>query len=163
MLSFEVCVCVCVYGICIYIYTYAYIYIYIYIYIGTRANGVQVPIHASGNLGFVHYKEVEAKIHSSGATRQAPLVSNVSVPSDGLQGRSRLEKPLHKWLDVTQQRREVDAKIKQVEAALDALQASDDDRASHSKKLPAELSASALEVVPRANPPCLEKCPGLIL
>jgi tetratricopeptide (TPR) repeat protein len=28
-----------------------------------------------------------------------PLAFNVSVPSDGLQGRSRLEKPLHKWLD----------------------------------------------------------------
>ncbi len=27
------------------------------------------------------------------------LAFNVSVPSDGLQGRSRLEKPLHKWLD----------------------------------------------------------------
>jgi GTPase SAR1 family protein len=25
----------------------------------------------------------------------------VSVPSDGLQGRTRLEKPLHKWLDGT--------------------------------------------------------------
>ena len=29
----------------------------------------------------------------------APLAFNVSVPSDGLQGRTRLEKPLHKWLD----------------------------------------------------------------
>jgi polynucleotide 5'-kinase involved in rRNA processing len=27
------------------------------------------------------------------------LAFNVSVPSDGLQGRSRLEKPMHKWLD----------------------------------------------------------------
>jgi hypothetical protein len=31
----------------------------------------------------------------------APLAFNVSVPSDGLQGRTRLEKPLHKWLDGT--------------------------------------------------------------
>ena len=29
----------------------------------------------------------------------APLAFNVSVPSDGLQGRSRLEKLMHKWLD----------------------------------------------------------------
>ena len=31
----------------------------------------------------------------------APLAFNVSVPSDGLQGRTLLEKPLHKWLDGT--------------------------------------------------------------
>ena len=31
----------------------------------------------------------------------APLAFNVSVPSDRLQGRTRLEKPLHKWLDGT--------------------------------------------------------------
>jgi hypothetical protein len=31
----------------------------------------------------------------------APLAFNVSVPSGGLQGRTRLEKPLHKWLDCT--------------------------------------------------------------
>ena len=29
----------------------------------------------------------------------APLAFNVSVPSDGLQGRSMLEKLMHKWLD----------------------------------------------------------------
>jgi hypothetical protein len=29
----------------------------------------------------------------------APLAFNVSVPSDGLQGRSMLEKFMHKWLD----------------------------------------------------------------
>jgi hypothetical protein len=29
----------------------------------------------------------------------APLAVNVSLPSDGLQGRSRLEKLMHKWLD----------------------------------------------------------------
>jgi thymidylate synthase len=65
---------------------------------------------------------VEAKIHSSGVTRQA----------------------------VTQQRREVEAKINQVEAALEALRASNDDRTSHSKKWPAEVSDSCLEVVPLA-------------
>jgi hypothetical protein len=35
------------------------------------------------------------------STEAAPLAFNVSVPSDGLQGRTRLEKPLHKWLDGT--------------------------------------------------------------
>ena len=29
------------------------------------------------------------------------LAFNISVPSDGLQGRSRLEKLMHKWLDVS--------------------------------------------------------------
>ncbi len=29
------------------------------------------------------------------------LALNISVPSDGLQGRSRLEKLMHKWLDVS--------------------------------------------------------------
>ncbi len=29
----------------------------------------------------------------------APLAFNVSVPSDGLQGQSRLERLMHKWLD----------------------------------------------------------------
>jgi hypothetical protein len=30
---------------------------------------------------------------------EVPLAINVSLPSDRQQGRSRLEKPLHKWLD----------------------------------------------------------------
>ena len=81
-----------------------------------------MPFHASGDLVFTQYKRVEAKIHTSGVTRQA----------------------------VTQQRREVEAKINQVEAALEALRASNDDRTSHSKKWPAEVSVSGLEVVPLA-------------
>jgi hypothetical protein len=32
------------------------------------------------------------------------LALNISVPSDGLQGRSRLEKLMHKWLDVSDER-----------------------------------------------------------
>ena len=57
--------------------------------------------------------------------------------------------PFHASGDLCFQRREVEAKINQAEAALEALRASND-RTSHSKKWPAEVSASGLEVVPLA-------------
>jgi hypothetical protein len=73
-------------------------------------------------------KEVEAKLHASGET----------------------------WQAVTQQGREVEAKINQVEAALETLRASNDDRTSHSKKWPAEVSASDIEVVATVKPAEIE-------
>ena len=57
---------------------------------------------------------------------------------------------------MTQQRREVEAKINQDEAALEALRASNDDRSSHSKKWPAEVSASEIEVMATVKPAEIE-------
>jgi hypothetical protein len=65
-------------------------------------------------------------------------------------GTNGVQMPFHASGDLCFQRREIEAKINQAEAALEALRASNDDSTSHSKKWPAEVSASGLEVVPLA-------------
>ncbi len=78
---------------------------------------------------------MEAELHASGETWQAVTQQR---------------------REVTQQRREVEAKINQDEAALEALRASNDDRSSHSKKWPAEVSASEIEVMATVKPAEIE-------
>jgi len=50
------------------------------------------------NKNLAHLKKTRYLTMAEAAPRSP---STVSVPSDGLQGRTRLEKPLHKWLDGT--------------------------------------------------------------
>ena len=45
--------------------------------------------------------EVSGTLASRAEAEAEALALNISVPSDGLQGRSRLEKLMHTWLDVS--------------------------------------------------------------